>query len=124
MQIPLAPKIGLINTPRVWIFVAFMIVFQLFLIYPAGCGSLILFLVLLAERQLKMCCVSAEWIFDMYLNFGLTHVLFYAKNTETRVPHLFRDCQWYQKTCILVSVKRGESSPQCYSAGDALLRQL
>lgn len=69
MQIPLAPKIDLINTLRVWIFVAFMIVFQLFLIYPAGCGSLILFLVLLAERQLKMCCVSAEWIFQYVPKF-------------------------------------------------------
>lgn len=90
-----------------------MIVFQLFLIKWASCSSLILFLVLLAERQLEMCSVSAEWIFNMHLNFSLTHVLFYAKNTETHVPHLFRDCQWYQKSCILGTVKRGESSLQC-----------
>lgn len=90
-----------------------MIVLQLFLIKPATCSSLILFLVLLEERQLQMCSVSAEWIFNMHLNFSLTHPLSYAKNTETHVPHLFRDCQWYQKTCILVSVKRGESFLQC-----------
>lgn len=72
-----------------------MIVFQLFLIKRASYSSRILFLVLLAERQLQMCSVSAEWIFNMHLNFSLIHVLFYSKNTEICVPHLFRDSQWY-----------------------------